>query len=169
MSEPQFIPSGKPHSVEVAEGSHVAKSKSANVGTEVRQNVRDKFAQGQEIEVDAHQIVLTSSAAGADNMVKVPRGDAIERASQSIAASASSERASKAIKPSTASGSNRTAKAGQEQTAPRERPVYETEMQEMNFPARVIHLKVENDAVRAQLEDLQSLMGAQANDSDNSK
>ena len=159
MSDPQFIPSGKPHSVEVAEGSHVAKSKSANVGTEVRQNVRDKFAQGQEIEVDAHHIVLTTSAAGADNMAKVPRGDSIERASQTIAASSTSERASKAIKPSASTNASRTETAGNGKNAARERLVYDTEMQEMNFPARVIHLKVENDAVRAQLEDLQSLMG----------
>ena len=169
MSEPQFIPSGKPHSVEVAEGSHVAKSKSANVGTEVRPNVRDQFAQGQEIEVDAHQIVLTTSATGADNTVKVPRGDNIERASQSIAASGTAERASKGIKSSEATSARRTASAGSEKLPALNRPVYETEMQEMNFPARVIHLKVENDAVRAQLKDLQSLMGDDTTPSEESK
>lgn len=156
MSEPQFIPSSTPHSVEVAEGSHVAKSKSANVGTEVRQNVRDKFAHDHEIEVDAHQIVLTTSAAGMDNRVKVTRGDDIERAS-------------KAIKPSTAPVSNRTGQAAKAKAGGREHLVYDTEMQEMSFPARVIHLKQENDAVRAQLEDLQSLMGDQANNSQDSK
>jgi hypothetical protein len=36
--------------------------------------------------------------------------------------------------------------------------VYDTEMSEMNFPARLIQLKVENDAVREQLESLQSML-----------
>ncbi|MFM6990316.1 MAG: hypothetical protein ACKOWD_03305 [Rhodoferax sp.] len=157
MSDPQFIPSGRPHSVEVAEGSHVAKSKSANVGTEVRQNTRDRFAQEQEIEIDPHQIVLTTSAAAPDNTVKLPRGDTIERASKPIGSGGPAARSAKDTPP--AGG----------QPAARERPVYDVEMQEMNFPARVIHLKVENDAVRAQLEDLQSLMGESGTTSENSK
>lgn len=147
----------------------MAKSKSANVGTEVRQNVRDKFAQGQEIEVDANQIVLTTSAAGPDNMVKVPRGDTIERASQTIPQGSTPERAAKGIPTSAASGAKRSVVSGDGKTTEREHLVYDTEMQEMNFPARVIHLKVENDAVRAQLADLQSLMGEQAQPSEDSK
>ena len=58
MSEPQFIPSGVPHSVEMPEGSHVAKSKSGKAGTEVRRTEQDHFAQDQEIAVDANQIHL---------------------------------------------------------------------------------------------------------------
>ncbi len=152
MSEPQFIPSGKPHSVEVAEGSHVAMSKSGNVGPEVRQNVHDHMVQGQEIEVASHHIVLAASAAAADNRVKVPRGDAIERASKGLGVSAQG-------------GPNRRASADAKLPAVRQRPVYDTEVQEMSFPARVIHLKQENDAVRAQLQDLQSLMGDASHDS----
>ena len=140
MSEPQFIPSGMPHSVEMPEGSHVAKSKSGTAGTEVRRTEQDHFAQDQEIAVDANQIHLQANNAVADNLVKIPRSDNIERAS-------------KALKPgSVAKGRNSSG------TQTPERPVYETEMSEMNFPARLIHLKVENDAVRAQLESLQSLL-----------
>lgn len=142
MSEPQFIPSGMPHSVEMPEGSRVAKSKSGKAGTEVRRNEQDHFAHDQEIVVDANQVLLTTSAA-ADNLVKVPRSDNIERAS-------------KALKPgSVAKGRKSAATAGS--PAP-EQAVYDTEMPEMNFPARLIHLKVENDAVRAQLESLQSML-----------
>jgi len=154
MSEPQFIPSAAPHSVEVAQGSHVAKSKSGNAGTEVRQNAHDKFAHDQEIQVEAHQIVLTARVAGGDNMAKVPRGDSIERASKAVEAGSGSERAVRA-----------RANAG----AALQRPVYDTELQEMNFPARVIHLRVENDAVRAQLAELQSLISAQTPITENSK
>ena len=164
MSDPQFIPSGRPHSVEVAEGSHVAKSKSANVGTEVRQNTRDRFAQEHEIEIDPNKIVLTTGAGAMDNTVKLPRGDTIERASKPIATGEPAARASKDLNPA---GSQASARSGA--PAVRERPVYDVEMQEMNFPARVIHLKVENDAVRAQLEDLQSLMGESTTNFEDSK
>ena len=140
MSEPQFIPSGMPHSVEMPEGSRVAKSKSGSAGTEVRRTEQDHFAQDQEIVVDANQIHLKASNAVADNLVKIPRSDNIERAS-------------KALKPgSAAKGRNSSG------TQTPGRPVYDTEMPEMNFPARLIHLKVENAAVRAQLESLQSLL-----------
>lgn len=143
MSEPQFIPSGMPHSVEMPEGSHVAKSKSGSVGTEVRRTEQDHFAQDHEIAVDANQIHLQASNATAENLVKIPRSDNIERAS-------------KALKPaSDAKGRNKTATADAQ--APK-KVVYDTEMVEMNFPARLIQLKVENDAIREQLESLQSLL-----------
>lgn len=143
MSEPQFIPSGMPHSVEMPEGSHVAKSKSGSVGTEVRRTEQDHFAQDHEIAVDANQIHLQASNATAENLVKIPRSDNIERAS-------------KALQPaSDAKGRKKTAKADAQ--APK-KVVYDTEMVEMNFPARLIQLKVENDAIREQLESLQSLL-----------
>jgi hypothetical protein len=151
MSEPQFIPSGKPHSVEVAEGSHVAMSKSGNVGPEVRQNVHDHLVQGQEIEVGSDQIVLAASATASDDRFKVPRSDGIERASKGLGGSAQ--------------GSPNRSVTGLDTPTPRQRLVYDTEVQEMSFPARLIHLKQENDAVRAQLQDLQSLMGDASPDS----
>ena len=143
MSEPQFIPSGMPHSVEMPEGSHVAKSKSGSAGTEVRRTEQDHFAQDHEIAVDANHVHLQASNAKAENLVKVPRSDNIERAS-------------KALKPGSAvTGRSKSATAAAQ--APKS-VVYDTEMPEMNFPARLIHLKLENDAVRAQLESLQSVL-----------
>jgi hypothetical protein len=142
MSDPQFIPSGKPHSVEMPEGSHVAKSKSGKAGTEVRRTEQDHFAQDHEIAVEAHQVILAATAAS-ENKVKVPRSDNIERASKPLnPASAATQR-------------QKTAPGGPDPAS--ETPVYDTEMPEMNFPARLIHLKLENDAVRAQLESLQAL------------
>lgn len=146
MSEPQFIPSSAPHSVEMSEGSSVAKSKSGKAGTEVRRTDQDHFAQDQEIVVDANQVVLTSSALN-DNLAKAPRSENIERASKALSPSSGAKR------PGTASAASATANA---QTP--DQTVYDTEMPEMNFPARLIHLKVENDAVRAQLETLQSML-----------
>ena len=146
MSEPQFIPSSVPHSVEMSEGSHVAKSKSGKAGTEVRRTDQDHYAQDQEIVVDAHQVVLTSSAL-TDNLAKAPRSENIERAAKAQSPSAL------ARPPRTAASVSATANA---QTAGQ--AVYNTEMPEMNFPARLIHLKVENDAVRAQLDSLQSML-----------
>ncbi len=143
MSEPQFIPSSVPHSVEMPEGSHVAKSRSGQAGTEVRRNEQDHFAQDQEIAVDANQVLLTSTAV-ADNLVKVPRSDNIERAS-------------KPLVPGAAANGPTAASAAQDPQAA-EQAAYDTDMPEMNFPARLIHLKVENDAVRTQLESLQSML-----------
>jgi hypothetical protein len=144
MSEPQFIPSGMPHSVEMPEGSHVAKSKSGKAGTEVRRSEQDHFAHDQEIEVAAHHIHLQASSPAADNLAKVPRSDNIERAFKNLMPAAGAV-VQKRDAP-------RTSDDAQEQ------PVNDTEMPEMNFPARLIHLKVENDAVRAQLESLHSKM-----------
>ena len=152
MSEPQFIPSAAPHSVEVAEGSHLAKSKSANVGTEVRQNIHDHSTHVEEIELDSSHVVITRSTATSDHLVKVPRSENIERASKSNITSAQA-------------ATNPSVKTDNKRSSALDRPVYDTEMQEMNFPARMIHLKQENDVVRAQLEDLQSLMGDGTNES----
>ena len=142
MSEPQFIPSGMPHSVEMPEGSHVAKSKSGKAGTEVRRTEQDHFAQDQDIEVDANQVLLTNTAV-TDNLAKVPRRENIERAAKPLIPGGGT----KVRKAAATAGAKST-----------ERVVYDTEMLEMNFPARLIHLKVENDAVRAQLESLQSML-----------
>jgi hypothetical protein len=144
MSDPQFIPNSRPHSVEMPDGSHVAKSKSGKVGTEVRRTEQDHFAQDQEIAVEEHQVVLTRSAATTENLVKVPRNENIERASRTLQPTAS---AAAPRKNARRAGGNAPGK-----------PVYNVEMADMNFPARLIQLKVENDAVRAQLESLQSLM-----------
>lgn len=142
MSEPQFIPSGMPHSVEMPEGSRVAKSKSGKAGTEVRRTEQDHFAQDQDIAVDANQVLLTNTAV-TDNLAKVPRSENIERAAKPLTPGGGTK------------GRKAAATTGAQST---ERVVYDTEMPEMNFPARLIHLKVENDAVRAQLESLQSML-----------
>jgi hypothetical protein len=42
MNEAQFVRSGAPHIVEIAEGSHDAKSKSATLGTDVRRIETEK-------------------------------------------------------------------------------------------------------------------------------
>jgi hypothetical protein len=146
MSEPQFIPSSIPHSVEMTEGSHVAKSRSGQAGTEVRRTEQDRFAQDQEIEVEAHQVIMATTAAASENKIKLPPRDNIERASKPLRASSMSESASRMKSAPSVSGDAN------------QRTVYDTEMPEMNFPARLIHLKLENDAVRSQLESLQSLL-----------
>ena len=143
MSEPKFIPSSAPHSVEMSEGSQVAKSKSGKAGTDVRRTEQDHFAQDHEITVDANQVLLTSTAV-TDNLAKAPRSENIERAS-------------KALNPGSAAKGRKPVAAATDPQAT-DKPVYDTEMPEMNFPARLIHLKVENDAVRAQLETLQSML-----------
>lgn len=135
MSEPQFIPSGLPHSVEMPEGSSVARSRSGTAGTDIRRTEQDRFASDQVIAVEAHHIVLKASATEAQGTFKISRRDQIERASTIQKA------------PSVAETPASTGK-----------PVYDQEMVEMNFPARLIQLKIDNDNVREQLQVLETLL-----------
>jgi hypothetical protein len=126
------------------EGSHVAKSKSGQAGTDVRRTEQDHFANDHEIMLSEHHVLLQGSSGATDNLAKAPRSDNIERASRG-SNSADDARRQRNMRSATAGS------AGAKQ-------VYDTDMPEMNFPARLIHLKVENDAVRAQLESLQSVL-----------
>ena len=149
MSEPQFLPSGVPHSVEMPEGSSVAKSRSATVGVDIRRTEQDRFASDQDIAVESHHIVLQASATEARGAQQVFRNDQIERASKARAAGFVS----------TAPGRQT---AATDARAASRKPVYDQDMAEMNFPARLIQLKIDNDAVREQLHLLDALLHADA-------
>ena len=145
MSEPQFIPSGRPHSVEISEGSSVAKSRSGAAGTEIRRTEQDRFANDQDLAVEAHNIVLQASATQVRGEVKVYRHDKIERAN-------------KASVPGSASAAHEDQNADANARTALHTTVYDQEMVEMDFPARLIQLKIDNDNVREQLQVLESLM-----------
>ncbi len=145
MSEPQFIPSGVPHVVEMPEGSHVAKSKSGSAGTDIRRTEPDQFAADQDIVVDPHHILLQADAVAGENIVKLARSDAIERARPAIAPAAQGV----------------PAKAMSIDQGAHNHAAYDTEGQVMDFPARLIQLKIQNDVVREQLQVLENLMQGQ--------
>ena len=146
MSEPEFFPSHAPHKVEMPEGSNVAKSKSAQVGTDIRRVDKHEQIEGEDLEVHPdNTILLQSSAGAASNIVKLPPQ---EKKALKTVAIASPKDAAKAIANDAAAIAPGDAIAE-----------FETEeMVEMDFPARVIQLKIENDKIREELKALDSLI-----------
>lgn len=146
MSEPEFFPSHAPHHVEMPEGSNVAKSKSAHVGTDIRRVAKDETIADEEIELaPEHTVLLQAASAPAANIVKLPPQEKKELKTVAIAASGATAKAAQA-----------TAAAAPSSAAEME---FETEeMVEMDSPARVIQLKIENDTIREQLKALDALM-----------
>lgn len=73
MSEPEFFPSHAPHKVEMPEGSNVAKSKSAQVGTDIRRVDKHEQIEGEDLEIHPDNMILLDTGAGAaSNIVKLP-------------------------------------------------------------------------------------------------
>jgi hypothetical protein len=146
MSEPEFFPSHAPHKVEMPEGSNVAKSKSAQVGTDIRRVDTHEQIEGEDLEVHPdNTILLQSSASAASNIVKLPPR---QKKDLKTVAIASPKDAAKAITSDAAAIAPGNAIAE-----------FETEeMVEMDFPARVIQLKIENDKIREELKALDSLI-----------
>ena len=146
MSEPEFFPSHAPHHVEMPEGSNVAKSKSAHVGTDIRRVAKDETIADEDLEVaPENTILLQTASAAASNIVKLPPQEKKGLKTAAIKSTAASATAT------TASGAS--AQGNELETE------FETEeMVEMDFPARVIQLKIENDAIREELKALDTLM-----------
>lgn len=143
MSTPQFVPNGLPHSVEMPEGSSVAKSRSGQAGTDIRRTEPDQFANDKDIALESHHIVLQASANDPLNAANLPRHDQIERADPAR---------------STTSVASSRAKVVRTTAPDTSKPIYDTVADDMNFPARLIQLKIDNDTVRAQLQALELLM-----------
>ena len=146
MSEPEFFPSHAPHHVEMPEGSNVAKSKSAHVGSDIRRVAKDETIADEDLEVAPENTIrLQSASAAASNIVKLPQQE--KKALKTVAIN---------LAEATAKAANASGASPQDSELEAE---FETEeMVEMDFPARVIQLKIENDAIRVQLKALDALM-----------
>jgi len=146
MSEPEFFPSHAPHKVEMPEGSNVAKSKSAHVGTDIRRVDTSEQIEGEELEIHPDNMILLDTDAGAaSNIVKLPSQEKKALKTAAIKATGVPARAQTGAAQASASID------GIEE--------FETEeMVEMDFPARVIQLKIENDQIREQLKALDALI-----------
>ena len=145
MSEPEFFPSHAPHHVEMPEGSNVAKSKSAHVGSDIRRVAKDETIADEELTVAAENIITLDSSAAVSNIVKLPPQDAKKLKTVAIKTSG----------PDAKAGAKSDLVSGEEGLEAE----FETEeMVEMDFPARVIQLKIENDAIREELKALDALM-----------
>ena len=146
MKEPEFFPSHAPHHVEMPDGSNVAKSKSAQVGTDIRRVAKDETIADEELEVAPENTIrLQSTSAAASNIVKLPPQEKKTLKTVTI------QSATSAAKTSVESGASA-------QISEIEVEFETEEMVEMDFPARVIQLKIENDAIREELKALDALM-----------
>jgi hypothetical protein len=145
MKEPEFFPSHAPHVVEMPEGSNVAKSKSAQVGTDIRRVAKDETLVDEELEVASENtILLQNASATASNIVKLPPQQ-------------KKELKTVAIQTAAAAAASTQADAGDD-LGDLEAEFETEEMVEMDFPARVIQLKIQNDAMRVQLKALDALI-----------
>ena len=146
MKEPEFFPSHAPHHVEMPEGSNVAKSKSAQVGTDIRRVAKDETIADEELEVAPENTIrLQSTSAAASNIVKLPPQDKKELKTVAIKTTGTGAKAGTAL----GLGSDEDVLEAEFETE---------EMVEMDFPARIIQLKIENDQIREELKALDSLI-----------
>ena len=146
MSEPEFFPTHAPHKVEMPEGSNVAKSKSAQVGTDIRRVAKDETMVEEDLEIaPENTILLQNASATASNIVKLPPQQKKELKTVTIKTGAAADTA-------------RTQADANSDQGLLEAEFETEEMVEMDFPARVIQLKIENDAIREELKALDTLM-----------
>jgi hypothetical protein len=135
MSEPQFIRNKDPHQVTMPEGSHVAASKSADVGgPSVRNTLIDE------------EVNITEAVDPLLNLTyEIP--DPVKKLGD--------------FKLEKKDDLPKVAKV--DEPVPIEpEPTFSTEYieAEMNFPARLIHIKIENDRVKSEIDELDKLMSS---------
>jgi len=135
MSDPQFIRNKDPHQVSMPEGSRVAASKSADVGgpTVRNTNVDDELLISEEVDP------LLNLSFQLPELVKNPVDFNLKSKDELLTAPEIEEVVSTEIQPSFSA---------------------EYIEAEMNFPARLIHLKIENDKVKDELDELEKLMSS---------
>ena len=159
MSDPTFIKSSEPFKVAMPEGSTVARSQKAKVGDDVRRVLADDEFVNVE---DTHSDNVQSGASGGIKKDRFVHGDS------SISQNSARLQSSGGLKNSSfVSGSGASSSRSQTQTSKLNSPEAQAAalaadskeeerlaMLEMNFPARIVHLKIENDTIREQLNEL---------------
>jgi hypothetical protein len=134
MSEPTFIKSSEPFKVAMPEGSTVARSQKAKVGDDVRRVLADdEFVNVEDTHLDN---VQSGASGGLKNSSFVTGARASSSRSQTQTSKLNSPEAQAAALAADSKEEERLA------------------MLEMNFPARIVHLKIENDTIREQLNEL---------------
>lgn len=159
MTEPAFIKSNAPFKVTMPEGSTVARSQKAKVGDDVRRVLADDEFVNVE---DNHSDNVKSGASGGIKKDRFVNGDT------SVKQNSVRLQSSGGLKNSSfVSGSGASSSRSQTQTSKLNSPEAQAAalaadskeeerlaMLEMNFPARIVHLKIENDTIREQLNEL---------------
>ena len=161
MSEPTFIKSSEPFKVAMPEGSTVARSQKAKVGDDVRRVLADdEFVnvddtRSDHMESDGSGGVRKDKFANGDtsisqNTARLQNSGGLNNSSFVSGTGASSSRAQTQTNKLNSPEAQAAALAADSKEEER------LAMLEMNFPARIVHLKIENDTIREQLNELNS-------------
>jgi len=139
MTEPTIIRSDAPHEVVIPQGSHDARSKSGHVGKAAKTiTVEEEDSNFAEPSQPDHRVFVTEPPPAEplkDTVLKAP-----------------SEPRPAALPPAPAEENLAATKVQPVLAKPM---VLQEEMPEMDFPARIINIKIENDKVRASLDELE--------------
>ena len=139
MTEPTIIRSDTPHEVVIPEGSHDARSKSGHVGAPAKPVTVEESDTNFVVQSQQDHRVFVTEPPPAD-----PLKDTILKAASDLRPSAQP--------PAPAEEKLATATVQPVLAKP---IVLQEEMPEMDFPARIINIKIENDKVRSSLDALE--------------
>ena len=152
--EPEIIHSNQPHQVSIPEGSHVAVAKTGTPQEpSVHKNYRPGTAQEPEQAPDRYSPDTSQEPAARmagstpaevpdrTNLAKTPLQTPVDRMASDVPAA----------KPASAQDSSSAVDSSIEHDA-----LPEHEMPEMDFPARVVHLRIENEELRTRLDNLET-------------
>ena len=172
MSEPDIIHTNHPHQVSIPEGSHVAVAKTGTPQEpSVHKNYRPGTAQESEQAPDRYSPDTSQEPAARmagstpaevpdrTNLAKTPSQTPLDRTVPDVAApqpsgvppTAQPAQVAPPAAPASAQDSSSAVDSSIEHDA-----LPEHEMPEMDFPARVVHLRIENEELRTRLDKLET-------------
>ena len=175
MTEPEIIHSNRPHQVSIPEGSHVAVSKT---GTPQEPSVHKNYRAGggEDIPPDIPDRMSSDSQDDRTNrkmpgevgplpertdLTKAPINTQADARASMLPTRAPQETAASVVMPpgrtsADTSFSNETVQVSSAQSDSKHVNVVQegAVMPEMDFPARVVHLRIENEQLRTRLEKL---------------
>ena len=139
MTEPTIIRSDAPHEVVIPEGSHDARSKSGHIGAPAKPLTVEKPDTNFVVQSEQDHRVLVAAPPPADPLKDtILKAASQPRPTTQPPAPAEEKLATTTVQPVLA------------------KPiVLQEEMPEMDFPARIINIKIENDKVRSSLDELE--------------
>jgi hypothetical protein len=171
--EPEIIHSNRPHQVSIPEGSHVAVAKTGTPQEpSVHKNYRPGTAQESEQAPDRYSPDTlqepTARMAGSTpaevpdrtNLAKTPLQTPVDRMASDVPAAKPASGVTPAAPPAQVPPPPAPASAQDSSSAVdssiEHDALPEHEMPEMDFPARVVHLRIENEELRTRLDNLET-------------
>ncbi len=177
MSDPEIFHSNQPHQVSIPDGSHMAVAKTATQqepsvhkvyrpggGEEIEEIHPDHIVSSQTAEAPPRiERVAETAKADRTNLAKTPLSTPTEARAAAELPATNQAVAPKVLAPPPTSAKAATAAPVTAQAleshadSARANPEMPgLQMPEMDFPARVVHLRIENEQLRSRLENLEA-------------